>query len=153
MDDSPAPVSVATDVSRRRSGRASKKPDLVASQIGFTTKRKRVASDTRDASEDVDDDVDMQDEDDVSSSEPDDSQDEDVRPAKKRARKAASSKPRAKKPKQNGDAVSLSIRPAKKSRPTKSRPPKAGRFVVPEDAEGLFGKQILSTISTCIDSV
>lgn len=157
MDDSSAGESSPGPEARRRSGRVTKKPDNLVNDGTNSTKRKRVASGAVDGA-DVDGDVDMiedgeqlsEDElsEEDSGSEPDDPDDDDVKPARKRARKATrdaettktASKPRAKKPKHNDDGLSLAIRPASKSaRPAKARPKKAARFSTAQEVGGLYG--------------
>ena len=144
MEATPQPDPSPTAASRRRSGRVSRKPELLVDQIGASNaiKRKRASAagevdDADDAEEDDDDDE--PDEDDQS----DDPEDLDAadgvppKPRRKRAKSGATARPRAKRPKQNGDAVNLVMRPAKSQR-SKTRPKKAARFTDAANVGGLY---------------
>jgi cohesin complex subunit SA-1/2 len=141
---------------RRRSGRVSKKPDLLVDQLAVSAKRKRTAdgadagSDVESGAADDDDDIDMDDESDESDG--DDGDDEgNARRKRGKARKAGSAKPRAaKKPKHdaNGNEQSIPIRSSKGS--GKSRSKKAVRFSTAAEAGGLFG-EFSGRLVSCTD--
>lgn len=130
------PASTAT---RRKSGRVSKKPDRFApdAHSTSTTKRKRGTDNDSgvEASETSDPESDP-----TSDDEPDE---EEIRERRrKRKTKGTARKPAAKKPKTNGDSVSLAIRPAANAtRKIAKRPRKAPvrKSTLADDTEGLYG--------------
>ena len=123
--------------SRRKSGRAVRapekyEPDLAASQINGTAKRKR--SDAGDDEEEAAE-IDASEEEEESDEEIESADEEELREARKRAKKAK--KPVAKKPKTNG-SVAHTRAPAVKQLP--SRPKKSKKVALADDeAEGLYG--------------
>lgn len=135
---SPQPAAVSpTAASHRRSGRVSRKPELLVDQLA--TKRKRAGGD--DAGDDDDgEEFDDDDDDDVPSDDPDDGDASDGAPPKPRRKRTKTGPPArrsAKKPRQNGDAVHLVMRPANQ-KPTKARRKKAARFTDAANASGLY---------------
>lgn len=141
---SAVPASEAGDepsaTSRRKSGRVSKKPERFAAASSPTgsSKRKRGDNDDSgvDANEDPSDDTDESSEDDM---------DDDERRSRQRKQKgkAPARKSAPKKPKTNGESVSLAIRPsANAAKKIAKRPRKAAirKSTLPEETEGLYGK-------------
>lgn len=139
---------------RRKSGRVSKPPAkfVPASSPAGSAKRKRSA-------DHEDSDVDR---DGISSDEESQENGEgepDVEELKERRRKktprATAKKPASKKPKTNGETVSLAIRPAsgvpKKPRKPRKAPVRKSAFF--DDAEGLYGKHISSLKSNWIELI
>ncbi|OAL46421.1 STAG-domain-containing protein [Pyrenochaeta sp. DS3sAY3a] len=136
------PASEAGDepsaTSRRKSGRVSKKPERFAPASSPTgsSKRKRGDNDDSgvDANEDPSDDTDESSEDDL---------DDDERRSRQRKQKgkAPARKSAPKKPKTNGESVSLAIRPsANAAKKIAKRPRKAAirKSTLPEETEGLY---------------
>ncbi|KAJ5020434.1 STAG domain-containing protein [Bipolaris maydis] len=129
---------VESTATRRKSGRVSRKPDRFAPGASPTTTTKRKRGNDNDSAVDASDSSE-QESDQSTEDEPDD---EEIREAqRKRKSKAAARKPAAKKPKTNGDSLSLAIRPA--SNATKKlakRPRKAPvrKSTLPEETEGLY---------------
>jgi cohesin complex subunit SA-1/2 len=125
----------------RRSGRVSRRPELLADQIADAStsgKRKRApGEDIGDGDDALDDD---EDDDDVPSDDPNDGDASDGAAKSRRRRTKSGAAPRrsAKKPRQNGDAVSLAVRPANAQKPTKARRKKAARFTDAANASGLY---------------
>ncbi|USP81957.1 hypothetical protein yc1106_09231 [Curvularia clavata] len=128
---------VESTATRRKSGRVSKKPDRFAPGASPTTTKRKRGNDNDsgvDASESSEEESDQSSED-----EPDE---EEIRERRrKRKSTAAARKPAAKKPKTNGDSVSLAIRPATNAtRKIAKRPRKAPirKSTLPDETEGLY---------------
>ncbi|EUC49990.1 hypothetical protein COCMIDRAFT_83301 [Bipolaris oryzae ATCC 44560] len=129
---------VESTATRRKSGRVSRKPDRFAPGASPTTTTKRKRGNDNDSAVDASDSSE-QESDQSTEDEPDDEEIKERR--RKRKTKAAARKPAAKKPKTNGDSLSLAIRPA--SNATKKltkRPRKAPvrKSTLPEETEGLY---------------
>jgi cohesin complex subunit SA-1/2 len=136
---SPAVADISSSAPRRKSGRVSKKPApfVPASSPAGSAKRKR---DERDDEQDEDaemQDISSEEEEESSEGEPDEEELKERR--KKNKRKAAARKPAPKKPKTNGEPVSLAIRPATKKAPKKQRKAPIRKSAVAEDTEGIYG--------------
>jgi cohesin complex subunit SA-1/2 len=143
------------DAARRRSGRVSKRPDLLVDQLGASAKRKRLTrDDENDAEAGAEDEDDEDDDDDEDDSSDDTDDDEEAKARKKRAaasRKATASKNggatksrAAKKPKRDGANGNEQTFPIRGN--TKGRAKKAVRFSSAADAGGLFGKLMVGKI-------
>lgn len=130
---------ISSSAPRRKSGRVSRKPEhfIPASSPAGSAKRKR--SDEPDEDAGTVDTQSEEEEDESSEGEPDEEELKERRKRIKKKAKAAPRKPAPKKPKTNGEPVTLAIRPATaKPRPKKRAP--ARKSAVAEDAEGLYGR-------------
>ena len=132
---------VASPAARRRSGRVSKKPEKFAPASSPSGSAKRKRGNENDSGVDTDEAEDEEDAEESSEGEPDD---EEVK-ARQRKRKtnAAARKPATKKPKTNGESVSLAIRPAANAaKKVAKRPRKAPirKSALPGETDVLYGK-------------
>ncbi|KAF2138652.1 uncharacterized protein K452DRAFT_352830 [Aplosporella prunicola CBS 121167] len=137
---SPAPDD-APRTTRRKSGRVTRKPETIYTSSATATggaKRKRGAEPDDNADEGASDDDDESD-DESTEGEPDE---EELRERRRRRRqqqrKTPQKKPAAKKSKTNGEALSLAIRPAAKSK--KARKPRPSKIAAAEDQGGLYAE-------------
>jgi cohesin complex subunit SA-1/2 len=138
-----APAESPTAAPSRRSGRVSRKPELLADQIAdasTSAKRKRAPGEDVGDGEDVADDDEDAEDDDVLSDDPNDGDASDgaAKPRRRRTKTGGPPRRSAKKPRQNGDSVSLAVRPANAQKPTKARRKKAARFTDAANAGGLY---------------
>jgi cohesin complex subunit SA-1/2 len=131
-------IDLSSSAPRRKSGRVVKKPELFAasSPVG-SAKRKR--TDESDNEVDAADSISEEEPEESSEGEPDE---EELREKRRKSKnKSAARKPAPKKPKTNGETMSLAMRPAKPkaSKPKKPRKVPARKSAIADDAEGLYG--------------
>ena len=131
-------VDSSAQPSRRKSGRVSRKPQVLAPT--FNAKRKR----TPESTEDVNGDVDMDSLSDESEDRDEDEPDEEERREAKRVKRwrpnaANKAKIAPKKPKANGAAGDLPIRTIT-SKPKKAKQPRKVTIAEAEDVGGLYGE-------------
>jgi cohesin complex subunit SA-1/2 len=133
------------DAGRRKSGRVTKRPDLLADQLGIPAKRKRTnedgeaESDAESGAADDAEHLDMEIDDEEEEEQGDDDEEGKTRRRAKKGAQGKQGKPRAaKKPKVDagGNERSIPIRGTK----GRARPKKAVRFSSATDAGGLFGE-------------
>ncbi|KAF1957699.1 STAG-domain-containing protein [Byssothecium circinans] len=140
---SPDATDLTSSAPRRRSGRVVKRPAKFApeSSPAGSTKRKRGAD--NESGSDVDEDAPSSEDEQSQSSEGE--PDEEELKARRQAKKSrpAQKKPQQKKPKTNGEIVSLAMRPATSKTKKASKPRKAPvrkSAVVDEDDDGLYAE-------------
>ena len=125
MESPAAEATSRSTADRRRSGRVVRRPDHLD---GYAPNNRNKADG------DIDSDEDEDDEDEDEDDEEDD--EEEIKAKRKRSKKGAPAKPRpAKRARENGDGITVAIRPAKKSKPRR-----AVRFSALDNATGLYGK-------------
>ncbi|KAH7377770.1 STAG domain-containing protein [Pyrenochaeta sp. MPI-SDFR-AT-0127] len=129
---------VAGSASRRRSGRVSKKPEKFAPVSSPAGKSKRKRGNDNDSGVDADEPSSEEEAEESSEGEPDDEEVKGRR--RKKKTKAPGRKPATKKPKTNGESLSLAIRPATSTAKVAKRPRKAPlrKSTLPEATEGLY---------------
>ncbi|KAF2466081.1 STAG-domain-containing protein [Lindgomyces ingoldianus] len=133
-------VDITSSVPRRKSGRVSKKPEpfVPASSPAGSAKRKRNVATDGDGDGDVAEQASEEEQTESSEGEPDEEELRERR--RKKKTKPAPKRPASKKPKTNGESISLAIRPAA-SNPQRPRKPRKGpirKSAIAEDAEGLY---------------
>ncbi|KAF2736048.1 STAG-domain-containing protein [Polyplosphaeria fusca] len=136
------PADISSSAPRRKSGRVSKKPEPFAPAPSPASNGKRKRNLETNGDVDMDEPSDEQEESESSEGEPDEEELRERRRKKKNTTKPKGSakKPAAKKPKTNGESVTLAIRPAtaKPKRPRKA-PIRKSAFA-DENADGLYAE-------------
>ncbi|PSN65913.1 STAG-domain-containing protein [Corynespora cassiicola Philippines] len=132
---------VTSSAPRRKSGRVSKKPEpfVPAPSPAASAKRKRAAVENEDGS----DGGEQSSEDDPEESSEGEPDEEELREKRRKKKgKAPARKPAPKKPKTNGETVSLAIRPATNATAKPKKPRKAPIRVsaITKEADGLYGE-------------